>query len=290
MNLSIIIVIYNTKELLDLCLRELFKIKTYEEFEIIFVDNNSKDGTREYLEKLQRSKSFIKVIFNKENFGFAKAVNQGIKISQGNRVLLLNSDAFISQGQIKELLEVLKSDSKIAIVAPQLLNIDGSIQPSFGNFPSIVTMIFYLSRLDKILPWGMVIYPKESAKPQLKKPDWISGACLLIKKEVFDKIGLFDKHYFMGIEDIDFCYRVRLSGYVVVYFPAVTVTHYHQYSSNKFHKKLSVICAENQSLKYFYRKFYPKAKIRYYIFSFFVGAKDALQSLKIYYENHFTNK
>lgn len=290
MNLSIIIVIHNTKELIGQSLNELLKIKTDLGWEIIFIDNNSEDGTKKYLAELQRSRSFIKVIFNKENFGFAKAVNQGIKISQGDSVLLLNSDAFISQAQIKELWETLKSDSKIAIIAPRLLNIDGSIQPSFGNFPSIMTMIFYLSRLDKILPWGMAVYPEKSSKPQLKKPDWISGACLLIKKEVFDKIGLFDEHYFMGIEDIDFCYRVRLSGYVVVYFSAVTITHYHQYSSKKFHKKLSVIRAENQSLKYFYRKFYPKAKIRYYIFSFFVGAKDALQSLKIYYENHFTNK
>ena len=149
-------------------------------------------------------------------------------------------------------------------------------------------MIFYLSRLDKILPWGMVAHTNRNG--DVVFPDWISGACILIKKEVFGKVGLFDEHYFMGIEDIDFCYRVRLASYGIMHIPRIKILHYHQYTSKKLNKKSMIIRTENRSLKYFYRKFYPKAMIRYYIFSFLVGAKNALQGLKIYYENHFTNK
>lgn len=296
MQVSIIIITYNTKELIQKSLDELFKIKQDLDWEIIFVDNNSKDGTKEYLKESQNNNNNIKIIFNNQNLGFAKAVNLGVKTAKGDYILLLNSDAFINQEQIKELLGVLELDSKIGIVAPQLLNTDGSIQPSFGNFPSIVTMIFYLLRLDKIFPWGMVVYPNSASwisafgGMTMRNSDWVSGACILIKKQIFDKVGLFDENYFMGVEDIDFCYRVRLAGYKIMYIPQIKILHYHQYTSKKLSKKLAIIKVVNNSLMYFYRKFHPGSFLRYYVFVFLTGIKNIIQCLKIHYENHSSNK
>lgn len=287
MQISIIIITYNTKELINKSLNKLLKIKQDLNWEIIFVDNNSEDGTKEYLEELQKNSMSIKTIFNNQNFGFAKAVNQGIKISQGANILLLNSDAFINQGQIKELLEVLEADSKIGIAAPRLLNADGSIQPSFGNFPSILTALLYLFCLDKWLPWGMTVYQNSAfwiptfAGMTSRNPDWISGACLLIKKQVFDKVGLLDENYFMGIEDIDFCYRVKLVGYKIMHISRIKILHYHQYTSKKLNKRLAIIKTENDSLRYFYKKFYPGVIIRRFIFNALTDCKKAIQSLKI---------
>lgn len=284
MDISIIIVTYNTKELLDACLRELLKVKFYKEFEIIFVDNNSSDGTQEYLKELQEDKEYIKIIANQKNLGFAKAVNQGVKLSQGEYILLLNSDAFIDQSKIARLVKILKSDFSIGAVAPRLLNGDKSIQPSFGNFPNIFTMIMYILRIDRILPWGMVVYratSKSIKNFQIIFPEWISAACLLARRNVFDRVGLLDEYYFMGIEDIDFCYRVRGAGYKIAYTSEIQALHYHQYTSKKLRKKLFIITTESQSLKYFYKKFYPNAVIRYYLFYVLVGLKENIQKMKV---------
>lgn len=284
MDISIIIVTYNTKELLDACVRELLKVRFYKEFEIIFVDNNSSDGTQEYLKELQKDKECLKVIMNQKNFGFAKAVNQGVKLSRGEYILLLNSDAFIDQSHITRLIRILKSDSTLGAIAPQLLNNDKSVQPSFGNFPNMFTAILYVLRIDRILPWGMVVYrvsSKLAKNSHIIFPDWTSAACLLVRRNVLDRVGLLDEHYFMGIEDIDFCYRIRQAGYAIAYAPTIQVSHYHQYTSKKLHKKLFIIATENQSLKYFYKKFYPHAVIRYYLFSALVGLKENIQRVKV---------
>lgn len=284
MKVSIIVVTYNTKELIEKLLGNLFRVKGNLNFEIIFVDNNSQDGTREYLKDLNESDNNIHVIFNNENQGFSKAVNQGINVCRNrmfpsSHILLLNSDAMINQAQIEALLNIIELREKIGIVAPQLVNVDGSTQPSFGNFPDIFTSIIYLLRLDKILPLGAVIYSATRKKALF--PDWASGACMLIKREVLDKIGALDENYFFGIEDIDFCYRLRQAGYRVVYYPEVRVFHHHQYSSKKFNKKNLVIKNSNDGLKYFYKKFYRPGFLVYAVFSSLVDLGMFLQNLKI---------
>lgn len=285
MKISIIIIIYNTKELIQKTLDKLKEADQNIKLEVIFIDNNSTDGSKEYLRELSGRDSALRVILNENNLGFAKAVNQGVKASTGKYILLLNSDAFIGQKQIARLVNILETKKNIGIVAPKLKNIDGSVQPSFGNFPGIFTSILYLTRLDKILSWGMVVYKKESGR--ILSRDWVSGACMLMRKTVFDRVGLFDENYFMGIEDIDFCYRARQAGLGILYVSEVSVLHYHQYTSKKIHKKALIIDTENRSLKYFYKKFYPKARLRYYLFSGLIGLKKNIQRLKSWGESKF---
>lgn len=291
MKISIVIVTYNTRELIKKSLSSLFPTEDKPnnsdlglklDLELIFVDNNSEDGTAEYLEQLNKERADMKIILNDDNFGFARAVNEGIRMSEGTHILLLNSDAFITQNQIRELSQVLELHSVVGAVSPGLINPDSSIQPSFGHFPNIYNILLFFSRLDRILPWGMVVYPSKKRKNKNFFVQWSSAACLMIKREVINEIGLLDDNYFLGIEDIDLCYRVRKAGYRIIHCPRINVTHYHQYTSRKLKTKPIVLNSENEGLKYFYQKFYPQKIWSYAVFAALVDLKKFLQTIKTY--------
>jgi len=246
--LSIIIVSYNTKELLEECIESVVKSSKHQassaSYEIIVVDNNSKDGTREYLEKLQNSKtqkfkkhqtSNIKVILNNRNLGFAKAVNQGIKKSKGKYILLLNSDIKVLPGTIKELINFVQKRKDAGIVAPKLLNKDGKAsQASCYKLPTIRGAIneYWFGKkgsYEKYLPRG--------GNPV--KVEAVIGAAMLIPKAVIDVVGLLDEKYFMYFEDLDYCRRVDQNGLAVYYLPQVKVIHHHGASGKKIPSKVS---------------------------------------------------
>lgn len=223
-DLSIVIVNYNTGRLLEKCLQSVktttqgFKApKT----EIIVVDNASADKSIEFLKK-QKSNENVVLVRNKENRGFARATNQGIKESKGEYKFLLNPDTEVKNKSIQELLDFAKSAKDAGVVAPRLLNPDGSRQSSVFRLPSLMGAIreFWLRQkgfYSKYLPPG----------DHSVKVDAVVGAAFLITPEAFKRVGLLDERYFMYFEDLDYCRRVHAAGLRVYYLPSAEVVHFH---------------------------------------------------------------
>ncbi len=228
MSLSIIIVNYNTRELLRNCLKAISQglrpnaEGLMQNTEIIIVDNGSTDASREYLEQLKAKSSQLKTIFNNRNLGFAKAVNQGIKKSTGDYLLLLNTDTQLTAGSIQSLIKFSKKNNQTAIVAPQLLNPDGSIQPSCFKLPTIIGA-FKKYWLGKETAFGK--YAPKTQKPVVVEA--AVAAVWLLPSSTINQVGLFDEKYFMYFEDLDYCRRVKKAGLKIYYFPQSKVVHLH---------------------------------------------------------------
>ena len=276
MLLSIIIVSYNTKELLEKCLNSIVRsltpdagnVKTTDQshasnlkpqassasYEIIVVDNHSTDGTREYLsnialeqygdidKKRKQSKRLnvykananersipLKVIFNNDNTGFAKANNQGIKIAEGKYILLLNSDTIVKDRALEVLVDYLENHPDTAAVSPLLLNPDNTPQLEyFMRFPNLWQIFFYHNRIlrpfCKFIPGlknKIYIFPQE--KPF--ESEQLPGAALMARRETFQKVGLIDEDYPFFYEDVDWCYRAKVLKQKLVIVPAAKVVH-----------------------------------------------------------------
>lgn len=232
-NLSIVIVNYNTGKLLEKCLESIQK--TTQEFrtpktEVIIVDNASRDNSVGFLKKQKLTRDVV-LIENKENLGFAKAANQGLKKSKGEHKLLLNPDTEIKNRAIQELLDFAKSAKDAGVVAPRLLNPDGSRQSSVFRFPSLMGAIreFWLRQegfYSKYLPQG----------DHAVKVDAVVGAAFLITPEAFKRVGFLDERYFMYFEDLDYCRRIKMAGLRVYYLPKAEVIHYHGASGKSLAK------------------------------------------------------
>lgn len=225
MKLSIIITSFNTKELLEKCLLSLKNAQA----EIIVVDNASIDGSVERVE--QRYKG-IKILRNKENLGFAKANNQGIKIAQGEYVLLLNSDTQVEPKALDELIKFAEERSEAGVIGAKLLNQDGSTQPSVFHLPTIRGAIseFWFKKTESFSKYA----PKGNNPIEVEA---VVGAAMLIPKPVIEKVGLLDERYFMYFEDLDYCRRVRRAGFKVYYLPKAEVIHHHGASGKELGHK-----------------------------------------------------
>jgi len=218
-DLSVIIVSYNTKKLLGECLESVFQSQGPKfQIEVTVVDNGSTDGS---MEMVRRKYKAVKVIENEKNLGFAKAVNQGFKQSQGRNLLLLNSDAEIQPQALEKLFEFEKKVGP-AIIGAKMLNPDGTVQASVFNLPTAKRAVeeFWFGK-DKAF---------SKYAPAWEKPvavEAVSGGAMLISGAIIKKIGLFDERYFMYYEDLDFCRRAKKAGYKIWYLPEATVIHYH---------------------------------------------------------------
>lgn len=210
--LSVIIVSYNTREITLECLK---RIKADE---VIVVDNASTDGTVKEVKKRFKE---IKILRNKTNVGFAKANNQGMKIAKGDRILLLNSDCFIES----DLTKLPDGD----VVGCKLLNKDGSVQQSWGFFPSlrrILLMMLFIDNFPVIRKFIDSIHVRDLSRYEREQEvDWVTGAFVMLNREVFEKVGGIDEKYFMYGEEMEWMYRIKKAGFKVWYSPAASATH-----------------------------------------------------------------
>lgn len=243
MDLSIIIPSFNTKDLLDRCLSSIYESleKSNLSFEAIVVDNASTDGTVELLNK--KYPRVIK-IFNHENLGYGKANNLGIKKAKGEYILLLNSDIKVLDKAIENLFEFtrLHSDS---FTGGKLLNEDFSPQSSCGpmlTLPVAALMLFAKGDYLGITRWS---------PGAVRRVDWVSGSCLMAKKNLFRKVGLFDESIFMYMEEIDLLYRASKLGYNTFFVPEARFIHSGAASSGS--RKQPVLNIY-RGLLYFYKK------------------------------------
>ncbi len=196
--------------------------------EIYVVDNNSTDGSQEAIKKKFHS---VKLIENKSNTGFAHANNQALRIMQGRFAVLLNSDAVLKENAIKTLLTFMNNSPNAGIAGVQLLNKDGSRQNSIDNFPSPETEILNKSILRLFFPDK---YPSKNKSYQNPiEVDSVIGACMMIRKEAIDDVGVFNEDYFFFLEETDWCYRMRKKGWKVFHVPAARVFHLSGHSKKK---------------------------------------------------------
>jgi N-acetylglucosaminyl-diphospho-decaprenol L-rhamnosyltransferase len=231
-NVSVIIVTHKHKTFIDACLRSVFD-QVGVPFEIIVVDNASGDGCVERVRKY-----FPKAVLlpQKVRRGFSANVNTGIMKSRGRYILILNPDTQMFKGALKSLMKRLKSDKRTGICGPKLVNPDGSVQLSFRNFPTWKTGLLRRTPLRNIFQQSAINKEHLNANQShsiAQRVDWMLGACLLIKREMLDDIGLFDERYPLYVEDIDFCMRAHFRGWGVWYEPGAVVMHHHMAESDK---------------------------------------------------------
>ena len=260
MDLSVIIVNWNTKKLLEDCLRSFFKFTKDVTFEVIVVDNGSKDGSQAIVKKKFPQ---VKLIPNKDNLGFAKANNQGIKIAKGKYVLLLNSDTYLIENSFKKLVEKADELDDLGALGPLLLNEDRSIQQSVGFFPDLPQIFWWMTFIDD-LPGGTVLksyhVDHDSFYKSEHEVDWVTGASFLIPKKVTDKVGLLDEKIFMYGEDFEWCFRIKKAGFKVYFSPVAKVVHIGGGSVNKV--RTNAFVGEFRGLEYFYKKYKGRTSLQ----------------------------
>lgn len=210
MDLSIIILNWNTRDLLEKCLRSLECPQPAITFEVIVVDNASEDDSRDMV---AREFPQFQLVFNKKNLGFGAGNNVAIPQSQGRYVLFLNSDTIVMDGALTALVRFGDAHPDIGVIGPKLLNGDGSLQYSCRRFPNLAAGFFRNTPLGRLFPNNRfasdyLMQDWDHATP--RDVDWVSGAALMIRREVLDVIGGFDEEYYMYCEDVDLCRRAGL--------------------------------------------------------------------------------
>ncbi len=257
MQLSIIVVNFNTKELLINCLNSIYRNTSGIEFEVIVVDNASSD---ESVDALSKKYPQVRVIANKENTGFATANNQGIKIARGKYVLLLNSDTIVLGDCLRKVCDFMEQASNAGVVGCKTLNTDRTLQYSCYHDPNFLTeLLFFTKGIIKGFwdPFTHYKYMKYWDHNATREVDCVSGCFLGIRKTVFDKIGLLDENFFMYYEDSEFCRRVKKeTNFKVFYYPEAEIIHHKGMSINMDNFDTLQHCY--QSARYYFRKCYGK--------------------------------
>lgn len=227
MDLSIIIVNYNVKEFLQNLLHSLQKAVQNISHEIIVVDNASDDGSIEFI---REKFSYVQLISNKTNLGFSKANNEGLKIAKGKYLLLINPDTIVSEDTISKMIQFFNNHDDAGLAGCKILNPDGSLQLACRrSFPGPWTSFCKVTGLSTLFPKSKLFarynltYLDENETYEV---DAISGSFMMMKKEVYEKVGGFDEQFFMYGEDLDLCYRIQQNGYKVYYYPGTQIIHY----------------------------------------------------------------
>lgn len=253
MDLSIIIVNYNTKKLTLECIQSVYESTIPQSFEIIVVDNNSSDGS---VEAIQLTFPDVKVIKNAENVGFSKANNQAIKESTGRYVLLLNSDTIVNKDTITKIIKFMDSNELIGATGCEVLLPNGELDKAcHRGFPTPGASFYYLTGFDKKFPNHPKInsYHKNYLNmKEIHEIDCLVGAFMMVRKSVVDEIGMLDEDFFMYGEDIDWCYRIKQAGWKIYYNPFVSIIHYKGASSKK--KPYKIVYEFHRAMFLFHKK------------------------------------
>lgn len=281
------IVNWNTADLLDACLASIYRHTAGIRFETIVFDNASADHSREVLGKYPE----VSAIFHPENSGFAAGNNRAAARARGEFLLLLNPDTEIRDNIFPELIAYLK-ESPYRVLGPRLLLPDGSVQMTSGNFPGLRSMLFQniysllknirlsaliqpLAALAKV-PAGQFIGMDRWWDPtQIHPVDWVSGACMLLRREDFLEVGRFDEDFTLYAEEFELCYRLAKAGKKALYYGPGAVLHHSAASTRQFRERSHILRA--QAMLRFYEKFRPGGETL--VYRLLVIAANALGAL-----------
>ena len=221
MDLSIIIVNWNTKNLLLQCLESVYQTIKGIEMEVFVVDNGSIDGS---IAAAKGRFPEVKFIQNEINLGFARANNQALSLAKGRYLLLLNPDTQVKKGAMERLISFMDAHPEAGGAGAQLLNSDGSRQNSIANFPSLATELLNKSLLRWLFPKA---YPgKERNYLEPIEVDSVIGACMVVKRDAIEPVGLLDEGYFLFLEETDWCYRMKRTGWKIYHVPQAEIYHF----------------------------------------------------------------
>lgn len=253
MDVSIIIVSFNTREITLDCLNSIYANPPKFLFETIVVDNNSTDGTVEDIKKRFKD---VRIIRNNENVGFSKANNQGFNVGRGKYFLLLNSDTIVDKGELDKLFEF-ANIANFGILSCKLLNRDGSLQPNFGDLPTMPAVIFWISGLDGLI--NSLPTTHQNHRKYYNSSDrevgWVSGSVMLVKREVVEKIKGFDEKIFMYGEDMEICMRAKMHRFKIGWTNLAKITHFGGKSSIG-NPSYNQWLGEFKGVEYIYGKYY----------------------------------
>jgi GT2 family glycosyltransferase len=262
--LSIIIVNWNTRDLLRDCLNSVYAETKETSFEVLVMDNASSDGSAEMV---TREFPQVRLIENEENLGFARANNQAIRQCRGDYILLLNPDTVVLSGALDKMVAFMRAHPDIAASGPMILNADGSPQPSaFRNFhPAGSCTDFLLKEAVATYPLRLLISKLGKREtynsPHPQQVAWVCGACMMMARAAVDRVGLLDEQYFLYAEEADWFYRLKRVGGKAYFIPEARIIHYQGRSLKQ----------TDAPLKYFYQSKYVfikehHTKVQAYLF------------------------
>lgn len=274
LEISIIILSFNTKGLLRNCLNSLKKVRNEIPFEVIVADNGSLDGS---LEMVERQFPWVIALDNKDNIGFARGNNAARKVARGKYILFLNSDTIVYEGTLKASVEFLKEHPDVGAMTCKLVMANGQLdKDARRSFPTPwVSLTHLVLKLDKFFPKSRLFakywygYIDED---EIHEVDALQGAFFLAPKKVLDAVKWFSEDYFLDGEDIDLCWKIRAKDYKIYYYPKVSILHLKGASKGKnvttkkkvpLASRLKFRMASVNSMEIFYKKFlwkrYPLA-------------------------------
>ena len=242
-DLTIVIVSWNVRDLLRRCLSSILGIGDWRldmespispiQTEIIVVDNASTDGSPEMV---RAEFPGVRLVVDAENRGFTAANNQGLALSQGRFLLLLNPDTEVGGDALATMVHYMIDHADVGALGPQLRYPDGSLQSSRRRFPTLATALIESTVLQQWWAKNRVLdsyYMADTADDAIQPVDWVVGACFLVRREVYDQVGGLDEGFFMYSEELDWCRRIKDAGWAVVYLPTATVIHHEGKSSEQ---------------------------------------------------------
>lgn len=247
--LSVIIVSWNVRELLRRSLLSLAPHRDAIATQVIVVDSASGDGSAEMV---AADFPWVELVASTENVGFPAANNIGLERARGRYILLLNPDTEVVGDALAALLAYLQANPGVGLAGPQLLNPDGSLQSSRRRFPTVATGFFESTWLQPLAPRRLLAryYAEDLPDDETSDVDWVTGAAMMVRRQVVEQVGGLDPGYFMYSEELDWCRRIRAAGWRVVYFPAAQIIHHSGKSSEQ------AVTARHIN--------FQRAKLRYY--------------------------
>jgi GT2 family glycosyltransferase len=256
MDVSVVTVNYRSLAHLLPCLDSVREWSRGRAVEFVVVDNHPADGARSALGERFAE---VRVIENAENVGYARAVNQGIRATSGEFVLVMNPDCEFRPGATGHLLDYLRAHPEAGIAAPKILNPDGTLEYSARSFPTQLTFLFNrYSLLTRLFPgnrFSRRYLLSDWDHASVRGVDWVSGACMMVRREAIDRVGPMDEAFFMFNEDVDWCRRMKLAGWEVVYVPDAVVVHHIGASRRKVSAR--VIYGRHRGMIHYFHKHHP---------------------------------
>ncbi len=271
MKVSVIIVNYNVKYFLEVCLDSVLRAGKNMPVEIIVVDNNSKDGS---CAMVREKFPGVILIENKDNKGFSRANNQGVAIAKGEYILFLNPDTVMPESFFEKMVSYMDAHPEAGAIGPRLIDGKGQFAPDGKkSFPSLSVAIFKTTGINKIFPKSAYFnkyYAVDVGEYQTAAVDVLSGCCMMARHSVVKEVGgAFDEDYFMYCEDVDLSYRIQKGGYKNIYYPEVNLVHYKGESTRK--ATLSYVRIFNEALSTFVKKHYSKKNAALFILFINIG-------------------
>ena len=250
--LSVVIVNLNTRDWLQGCLESLGQQDVFERIQVVVVDNASTDGSAAMVRRDFPSCGLVQL---EETVGFGQASNAGARHAGAPLLLLLNQDTVVGEGSLGEFIELLKEHSRCGMAGGLVYDGDGELERSTGSFPTLSTMV--LDRLLGLLPPARGLLGLHSERHwtgygQARRVDWVTGAYLWIRRELFEELGGFDENIFLYCEDVDLAYRARRAGAECWFFPRAPIVHYRSKTPAPRSRKEM----QRESLHYFASKHY----------------------------------